>query len=114
TDDAVPGFAGYRFGLADETFTAIRTPLAAARTDGDGKAAFTVALPQLPATTRTLQAKANIRLREPGGRTIERNVAFTVKPEGTRIGVRPLFDGSIGEGETASFDVSAINPAGER
>jgi uncharacterized protein YfaS (alpha-2-macroglobulin family) len=112
----VEGYAGYRFGLADDPVTPLRRPLLELpRTGADGKAEVTVRLPELEPTTKPLDAKIILRVREAGGRAVERSLSLPVKPTGTRIGVKPQFDGGrIGEGETAGFEIVAVDPAGAR
>lgn len=105
----IAGLTGYEFGLADEDVSPVSTELNdLARTDANGKAAFTVLLPALPNTTKPLEAKVALRLREPGGRTIERQLTLPVAATSQRIGVKPLFGDQLGEGETAEFDVRVL------
>ncbi len=106
----VPGFAGYRFGLADEQFSPIRKPLERLpATDGEGKADVTIALPAVPRTSRPLEADVILKLRESGGRTIERTITLPVDMKSPRIGIKPLFTGGqIGEGDTAAFEAIAL------
>ena len=69
----VPGFAGYRFGLADEQVSPVRKPLEGLpATNAQGNADILVQLPALPKTNRQLEADVILKLRESGGRTIER------------------------------------------
>ncbi|HET9903410.1 MAG TPA: alpha-2-macroglobulin [Xanthobacteraceae bacterium] len=109
-----PGFAGYRFGLADEEPVSERVELAdLPETDAQGKAAFGVTLDTLPASTRPLQAQVTVRMAEPGGRAVERSLTLPVVPAAPMIGVKPLFSGrSLGDGEMASFDVLMVAPDG--
>src|SRR4029450_4039459 len=70
-----PGFAGYKFGLADEQVAPVRKPLEGLpATDAEGKADVAVRLPALPKTNRPLEADVILKLRESGGRTIERTL----------------------------------------
>ena len=110
------GFAGYRFGLADEKVTPVRRPLLELpRTDADGKARLAVPLPPVPETTRPLEAQVAIRLREPGGRAVTKTVALTVARTSPLIGIRPAFkDDHVGEGGTAGFDVLTLGPDGKQ
>jgi uncharacterized protein YfaS (alpha-2-macroglobulin family) len=110
-----PGFAGYKFGLADEEVETSRTPLEdLPQTDDKGKASFEVALDKLPTTSRPLEAKVIVRLAETGGRAVERNITLPVTAAASMIGVKPLFSGrSLGEGETATFDVALVAPDGK-
>ncbi|KAB2920774.1 MAG: alpha-2-macroglobulin family protein [Hyphomicrobiaceae bacterium] len=106
----VPGFAGYRFGLADEQFSPIRKPLERLpTTDGEGKANITIELPAVPRTNRPLEADVIFKLRESGGRTIERTITLPIDMKSPRIGIKPLFSGGqIGEGDTAAFEAIVL------
>jgi len=111
-------FPGYQFGLADESnedeaanqieLTDL-PPL-----DEQGKASFPISIDAVPSTTQLVTADLTVRVREAGGRAVERSVDIGIAPETDLIGVRPQFDGSVAEGSIASFDVIAVDPAGER
>ena len=112
-DGGLPGFEGYSFGLADETVAPVRTPLdGLGRTDAKGLANVRIAEPELPDATRPLEAEIAIRLAEPSGRTLERKLTLPVAASGMRIGVKPAFT-SLGDGETAKFDVRAVAADGK-
>jgi uncharacterized protein YfaS (alpha-2-macroglobulin family) len=110
-----PGLPGYQFGLADDEAKAERKPLEdLPTTDASGKARFPVALAEVPASTRPLQADIFVRMSEAGGRAVERKLTLPITPAATMIGVKPLFSGrSLGEGETAGFDVVVAAPDGK-
>jgi alpha-2-macroglobulin len=109
-----PGFARYQFGLADEEVEPARQLLEGLpQTDVGGKARFGVTLQKQPVTTQPLEAQIIVRMAEPGGRAVERKLTLPVIPGGPMIGVKPLFSGrSLGEGETAAFDVVFVSPDG--
>jgi uncharacterized protein YfaS (alpha-2-macroglobulin family) len=109
-----PGFARYQFGLADEDVETTRQPLESLPdTDDNGKATFAVTLGKQPETTRPLEAQIVVRMAEPGGRAVERKLTLPVIAGGPMIGVKPLFSGrSLGEGESATFDVVFASPDG--
>jgi len=110
----VPGFPGFKFGLADEQISPVRKPLdKLPATNADGKAEVAVELPALAKTNRPLEADVIIRLRESGGRTIERTVTLPVDMKRPRIGIRPLFKGQVGEGDTAGFEAIVLDAAGK-
>ncbi len=110
----LPGFPGYKFGLADEQFSPVRKPLERLPATGaDGKAEVAVDLPGFAKTGLPLEAHVIVRLRESGGRTIERTVTLPVDPRSARIGIKPLFKGQVGEGETAQFEVILVGPDGK-
>lgn len=103
----VAGYPGYVFGLADEQIDTTRQSLADLPATGeDGKAAITVALPAVTKTARPLEAAITFKLRESGGRTIERAITLPVDMKQPRIGIKPVFaNNSVAENEKASFDV---------
>lgn len=110
----VEGFKDYHFGLFNEKVKAVRHPLKdLTRTDKSGKATVYVELPALPDTTRPLFAKMTMRLRDPSGRSIERNMSFPVEPQTALIGIRPLFD-DLQENSTAEFDIAVMGTNGKR
>lgn len=112
-----PAHPGYRFGLDEEDeLGAAVTPLTVLPdTDAQGRAQFDVTLGALPATTRLLDATVILRMRESGGRAVERRLTLPVTPDTPMIGIRPDFaDASVPENTTASFSVIATNAQGAR
>ena len=56
-----------------------------------------------------------MRLREGGGRAVERRISIPVAPDGPRIGIKPLFSSDgLSEGDSASFDVISVGANGAR
>ncbi|MBO0740198.1 MAG: alpha-2-macroglobulin family protein [Hyphomicrobiaceae bacterium] len=110
----LPGLAGYKFGLADEQVAPVRKALEGLpTTDANGKALVAVMLPALPNTAKPLEADVLLRLREPGGRTIERTVTLPVDLKSARIGIKPLFKGGQAEqGGTARFEAIVLGGDG--
>ncbi len=111
------GFPGYRFGLADETVNPVRAPLAnIPNTDAKGHAEIALTLPQIPETAKPLEAQIIAKLKEPGGRGIERTVTLPVAATGARIGIKSLFkSGELGEdGGNAAFEVIHLHAEGKR
>ncbi len=111
----VPGFAGYRFGLADEQVSPVRKPLEGLpATNAQGNADILVQLPALPKTSRQLEADVILKLRESGGRTIERTISLPVDMRAPRIGIKPLFSGNqVQEGEPARFEAIVLGADGK-
>lgn len=111
--DAYPG---YFFGLAEEQTEAVTRRLdAVPDLDGAGKAQVPVVLIGAPATTQLLTASVSMRVREPGGRAVERNVDLKVKPERMVIGIKPESgETQVAENSTAGFRVIAVTPQGAR
>lgn len=109
-----PAWKDFRFGLMDEQPDPIQIVASdLPMTDINGHAEFTLALPELPVTTRPLKADVAVRLREPGGRAVERNLSLPIAAAQPLIGIRPMFEsGASPEGQPASFSVIAVNPDG--
>ncbi len=109
------GFEAYRFGLHDEDpIDARRAYDGLGQTDRDGRATLRLALPVAPTSTRPLEARLIARLVEAGGRPVERALTLPVSERKRLIGVRPTFGASIGEGETAGFDVVVLGEDGRQ
>lgn len=110
-------FKSYYFGLADEQEgdTTRITLNDLSNADESGKATIPVVINDLPSTTRLLTAHINVRMRETGGRAVERSVDLTIKPQSNMIGIRPEFNGdAVPQGGTAKFSILASNANGER
>ncbi len=82
--------------------------------DDQGKAAFDVTLAELPSTTQLINANVTLRMVEAGGRAVERSLTLPVKVDGPRIGIKPDFEGNLGENAMAGFRVIAIDANGQR
>jgi uncharacterized protein YfaS (alpha-2-macroglobulin family) len=110
-------FNGYYFGLADEAEgDATRIPLTDLPLVGeDGKATFPVQVDTLPSTTRLLTADVTVRMRESGGRAVERSLDLDVRSHNDALGIKPEFSGdAVAEGGTAGFKVIHVDPTGEK
>lgn len=114
-DTPFPAWKDYRFGLMDERVDLVQVISdSLPQTDINGHADLSIALPQLPVTTRPLKADVAVRMREPGGRAVERTASLPITARQPLLGLRPLFEGgSVAEGQPARFNVIALNPAGE-
>ena len=111
-----PGYAGYKFGVADEeTSSNERTPLEnLPEADANGKATIKVSLAKPPSSTRPQEAQIFVRMVETGGRAVERKLTLPVAPKVAMIGVKPLFaDKNVAEGDPANFDVVFVAPDGK-
>jgi uncharacterized protein YfaS (alpha-2-macroglobulin family) len=107
----LPGFPGYRFGLEDEPFGAGFEALPAGlSTDAAGDAEVPLPVATLGPVSRPLTLTATLRATDGSGRPVERSVTRPLLPAEPLIGVRPLFDGAVDEGATASFEIVALGP----
>ncbi|MCP8896243.1 alpha-2-macroglobulin family protein [Shinella daejeonensis] len=109
-------FPDYLFGLADEEAMAEnRVPLEGlAVLDDEGRTSFDVTLDTLPSTTQRLEAIVTLRMREAGGRAVERALTLPVEASGPMIGVKPEFSGDLSENSLAGFHVVAVSPDGAK
>jgi uncharacterized protein YfaS (alpha-2-macroglobulin family) len=107
---------GTAFGLSDETVDPVQNSIAGLpQTDAKGHADLPVALPDLPTTSRPLEAKFTIRMREPGGRAVERSLTLPIASTRPLLGIKPGFeDDGVRESEPATFGLIAVDPAGAR
>ncbi len=111
----IAAFPGYRFGLENDKFPTVRKDLEALpNTDPTGAAALSIALPELPQTTKPLAADIAVRLREPSGRVLGDRIAMKVNAGKSYIGVKPLFDGSVPEGDPAEFEIAGVGADGKQ
>lgn len=110
------GYPGFTFGQADELIEPVRKPLdGVTTTDKDGVAQVAVTLPAVQQTAKPLEASVVLRLRETGGRTIERSITIPVDLKQARVGLKPLFKGSeLDEKQTAGFEVVVLDAEGKR
>src|SRR4029079_14458040 len=111
----VAGYAGYSFGQADELVNPARQTLETNLVmDKDGKAAIPVVLPAMRKPPKPLEAAITVKLRESGGRTIERNLTLPVDLKLERIGIKPLFENfTAPEDQNAGFEVVLLDANGK-
>ncbi len=107
--DRLDGFPDYRFGQYDARFDAQLTYLDVVTTDAEGIANLPVELPEVDAS-QPLELRVTARVKEGSGRPVERQVTASVLPDQPMIGIKPLFDGVIGENAEAPFELIALNP----
>ena len=114
-DTPFPDWKDYRFGLMDEQLDTIQvTADSLPQTDINGHADLAIALPELPVTTKPLKADVAVRMREPGGRAVERTASLPITASQPLLGLKPQFDGgSVPEGQAAAFSVIALDPQGK-
>lgn len=109
-----PDFAGYRFGLADENFTARRTDIQAADTDDQGRTRLEVPMAAVPETSVPLEAVLRAGVFETGGRVTNRSAVLPVRSRPLYLGLKPQFSGDMApEGAEARFDVVAVDGEGK-
>jgi uncharacterized protein YfaS (alpha-2-macroglobulin family) len=112
---ALAGFEGFRFGRSEDKITPVRKALdGGGVTDANGGADVEVGLPPIPKTARPLEADVILRVREPGGRAIERTLTLPVDAKSARIGIKPLFkDDAVPENSEAEFELIRLGKDGK-
>ncbi|MCP5074752.1 MAG: alpha-2-macroglobulin family protein [Rhodobacteraceae bacterium] len=109
------GYPGYHFGRTDEHFSPRYASLEdSPRTGEDGSLDLAMSLPHVEGVNRPLTMQAFIRLRDGSSRPVERRISSPIEPSGPMIGIKPLFDGQVGEGSLAEFDVIAVGAGSAR
>ncbi|PTE22849.1 PAN domain-containing protein [Cereibacter changlensis JA139] len=103
-------FPGYRFGRHDEPFNAQMASFGGERTDDAGTATVALALPEVTDPARPLEMQVTARVTEGSGRPVERQLVQPITPTAPMIGVKPLFDGVVGEGSDARFQLIGVGP----
>ncbi len=112
--DGMPGFPGFRFGLADEQVGTRAEALPPLTTGADGTLSFTLPIPQLDPVTTPLQLTAIVQVVDGSGRPVERTLTRALAPEAPKIGIRPLFEGAADEGSNARFEIVAVGADGRQ
>ena len=111
--DGLAAYPGYVFGRHDTPFDAQLAVFdGGARTDDTGSAVVPVTLPAVTDPGRPLVARMTVRVAEGSGRPVERQISKLLTPSVAMIGVKPLFDGVVGEGRDARFSLIGVGPAG--
>jgi uncharacterized protein YfaS (alpha-2-macroglobulin family) len=112
---AMAGYAGYAFGLDDETFSPLRKPLEnLPLTGADGTAKVLAELPALTQSTKPLTANVTIRMREPGGRVLTETTRLDVRPAKPFIGIKPEFEGGhAGDVAASAFEIIVLDRDGK-
>ncbi|EIC19452.1 alpha-2-macroglobulin family protein [Thiorhodovibrio frisius] len=111
--DALAAFPGYRFGLADEDFTPELELFDGTETDAEGRAELAVELPDAISASQPLRADISVRVIEASGRPVERELKLPLVDSRARLGVKPLFDGALPEGDKAEFELIALDADGQ-
>ncbi len=107
--EGLEAYPGYAFGRHDQPFNAVMEPLEGGETDEGGIAVVPVSLPLADDPARPLEARVTVRVAEGSGRPVERSVTKRLVPAEPMLGVKPLFDGVVGEGAEARFQLIAVD-----
>ncbi|WP_022703621.1 alpha-2-macroglobulin family protein [Pseudorhodobacter ferrugineus] len=103
-------FPDYQFGRADEPFNTRIEGFGGQTTDANGRAVVALTMPDVADPARPLELAVVTRIAEGSGRPVERRVTRALQPAAAMIGVKPMFDGVVGEGADAQFALLAVGP----
>jgi uncharacterized protein YfaS (alpha-2-macroglobulin family) len=106
--DGLTAWPGYKFGRFDAVFAAQVASFSDIRTDEKGHATIDAALPAVEDPMIPLQVKIVARVAEGSGRPVERKVTKALTPSAAMIGVKPMFDGVVGQNTEARFDLVGL------
>jgi len=104
------GWPGYRFGRYDVTSSPRTSYFGGERTDAQGQARVQLELPEPDVTGRPLEITVTARLADGAARPVERRITAPVRPATPVIGIKPLFQDEVGEGQNARFEVIGLGP----
>ena len=116
-DQPFDKFKQFSFGLVDERFDPQQVEVELGTTDAEGKTTATASFEgvNFADISHPLEARADIRIYEPGGRTTGEVITVPVKSRPLFVGVRMNADyGYVAEGAEAGFEVVAVNENGEQ
>lgn len=104
----IEGWEGYSFGRHDTGYTSDTTSLETTVTDETGKVQVELGLPLIEDPGLPLEMRATVRVSEGSGRPVERRITRVLAPSEAMIGIKPLFDGVVGEGSDARFNLVGV------
>ncbi len=105
----IDAYPGYQFGAYDAEVPRGTSYFGGAeQTDATGQAVIDAALPDIDLGGWPATVNLTLRLREGSGRPVERRLSQPVTTEGTKIGIKPLFDDVLPEGTEARFEVLTL------
>ncbi|MEO0880912.1 MAG: alpha-2-macroglobulin family protein, partial [Pseudomonadota bacterium] len=106
-----PDYRGYRFGPVNGRFDERFINLGVTQTDGDGRAAFPLAVTDAPKNLGApLRADLVVGVVEPGGRPVRESARVPVRPDDAYVGLKLAQEGGgFGQGEPAEIDAVLID-----
>ena len=106
--EGLAGWPGYRFGRHDDRLPPQSRFFSGQTTDGAGLAEIDLSLPQLETLGQPLLAEVVTRLSDGSARPVERRLKLPVPASEPLIGIKPLFEDVVPDGQDARFQLIAI------
>lgn len=107
------GLKEYVFTDEEKTFSFKTIRLGEQKTDNDGKANFTVKIPQGILPPSALDCTIQAVVKEVGGRAVTSHTTRIIDPYSSYIGIRKAIEGYASAGEPVRFDYVIVSPEGE-
>lgn len=108
------GYEGFSWGPHDGSFREQIIDLRDQITDGSGQTTVRLAPDNRGQNADVpLRLNAVVSVLEPGGRAVTESVRIPYRPKDIYLGIKPSFDGRIGYEEEGSFELAAVDSAGE-
>ncbi|WP_158916505.1 alpha-2-macroglobulin, partial [Caulobacter sp. S45] len=111
--DPFPQFKGFRWGDEQTAFESKLVQLPQTTTDGAGNTSMTLDTAQVADAVQPLSADVTASVLEPGGRPVTEGLTLKLRMRPVYFGVK-VTQGSLGEEQTQSYDVIAVDPQGRR
>ena len=107
-------YEAFQWGRHDSWFNERIIELDDAVTDGTGQAVLRLAPGNRGRDAdRPLRLNTVVSVLEPGGRAVSESTRIAYRPQDSYIGTRADFDGRLGIGEPARFEIATVSDEGE-
>ncbi len=108
------GYQGFSWGPHDGSFREQIIDLPDRVTDGSGIATVRLAPGDRGRNANVpLRLNAVVSVLEPGGRAVTESVRIPYRPKDIYLGIKPAFNGRLGYEEEGTFELAALNAAGD-
>ena len=111
--DPFPQYKDYRWGDEANGFEGKLVQLPQTTTDPAGNTSVTLDTSPGANAVQPLSAAVTASVLEPGGRPVTEGLTLKLRPRPLYFGVH-VVQGAMGEEQTQSYEVIAVNPAGQR
>jgi uncharacterized protein YfaS (alpha-2-macroglobulin family) len=108
-----PQFKDFRWGDEQTAFSEKLVQPPKTTTDNAGNTSFALAFPEAADAAQPLKADISASVLEPGGRAVTEAAGVKVRSKPLYFGVR-ITQGSLGEEQTQTYDVIAVDAFGRR
>ena len=108
-----PQYKDFRWGDEQTAFEAKLVQLPQTTTDGAGNTSVVLDTSSVADAVQPLSADVKASVLEPGGRPVTEGLTLKLRPRAVYFGVK-ITQGSLGEEQTQSYDVIAVNAQGQR